>query len=296
MQTALFISSYLESEEQSVKYQTDPNFRGSTLHYPEPVVKTFRRWTDTLRQVPMSIISLCWDARVCCRCKPTCQGPGSHRKSPRTADQSLSDDGLKRHFQEDGQRGSAFQRRAVDCENTERPSDNGSLKVALAVVRRQLRRDQGGSGWTVWIYTIKKQLVIFRTRRDVAEGCSWWNLGTKAAEWEKSNTGHHWQTLSQCRLSFISHFWIVISSLCFFFSSLCWSQEVEYSLNLIDGGGMQGSCYFAFHTCLMFSFLVAHSVFFYTFWFPCSLYFFGGQKDSYEGLKQALRGTDSRRN
>lgn len=217
MQTALFISSYLESEEQSVKYQTDPNFRGSTLHYPEPVVKTFRRWTDTLRQVPMSIISLCWDARVCCRCKPTCQGPGSHRKSPRTADQSLSDDGLKRHFQEDGQRGSAFQRRAVDCENTERPSDNGSIKVALAVVRRQLRRDQGGSGWTMWIYTQKKHLVIFRTRRDVAEGCSWWNLGTKAAEWEKSNTGHHWQTLSQCRLSFISHFWIVISSLCFFF-------------------------------------------------------------------------------
>lgn len=220
MQTALFISSYLESEEQSVKYQTDPNFRGSTLHYPEPVVKTFRRWTDTLRQVPMSIISLCWDARVCCRCKPTCQGPGSHRKSPRTADQSLSDDGLKRHFQEDGQRGSAFQRRAVDCENTERPSDNGSIKVALAVVRRQLRRDQGGSGWTMWIYTQKKHLVIFRTRRDVAEGCSWWNLGTKAAEWEKSNTGHRWQTLSQCRLSFISHFWIVISSLCFFFFSL----------------------------------------------------------------------------
>lgn len=217
MQTALFISSYLESEEQNVKYQTDPNFRGSTLHYPEPAVKTFRRWTDTLRQVPMSIISLCWDARVCCRCKPTCQGPGSHRKSPRTADQSLSDDGLKRHFQEDGQRGSAFQRRAVDCENTERPSDNGSIKVALAVVRRQLRRDQGGSGWTVWIYTKKNHLVIFRTRRDVAEGCSWWNLGTKAAEWEKSNTGHHWQTLSQCRLSFISHFWIVISSLCFFF-------------------------------------------------------------------------------
>lgn len=120
--------------------------------------------------------------------------------------------------------------------------------------------------------------IVFTSWQDVAQG-SWWNLGTKAAlaKWEKSNMQHYWQTLSQLWLSFISSFWIVISSFCLFLCGRC--QEVEYSLNLIDGGKMQGSCYFAFHTCLMFSFLVAHSVFFFfTFWFPYSLYFFGRQK------------------
>lgn len=165
MQTAVFTSSYLKSEEQNVKYRMDPNFRESTLHYPEPVVKTFRRWTNMLRQVPMSIISLCWDARVCC-CKPTCQGLGFHRKGPCTADQSVGDDGLKRHFQEDGQQSLGFQRHTVDCENMERRSDNCIIKVAFTVVRRQLRHDQGGAGWTMWIYTHTKKNILWSLELD----------------------------------------------------------------------------------------------------------------------------------
>lgn len=98
---------WLRSEGQNVKHHLRLEFQRKWEYFapktPERVVKSFRRWTNTLRQVPMSIISPCWYA--CCCCKPTCQGPGFHC-SPSTADQSLSVDCLQRLFLQGRQCGS----------------------------------------------------------------------------------------------------------------------------------------------------------------------------------------------
>lgn len=65
--------------EAECKIPQRPRFQRKSSYFapktPERVVKSFRRWTNMLRQVPMSIISPCWYA--CCCCKPTCQARAS---------------------------------------------------------------------------------------------------------------------------------------------------------------------------------------------------------------------------
>lgn len=138
-------------------------------------MKSFRRCTNRLRQVPMSIISLCWYA--CCCCKPTCQGSGFHR-SPSTADQSLRDDRLKRHFQQDRHY------RLVSM------TDSSLVKLGLLIMvtsklcslswdSRQFCNDQGRAGCTVFIHESTQTLThhaVVSTWQDIALG-SWWNLG-----------------------------------------------------------------------------------------------------------------------
>lgn len=156
--TALFISSHLKSEEQNVKYHTDTKFQRKYFALPRISGKDFQEadlYVTTGANVHHITVLRCTRLLLL---QANMSGPGLPPKEPPHSWPITQRWRVETPFSGGRTARLGFQRRAVDCENTERPSDNGSIKVAFAVVRRQLHHDQGGSGWTMWIYTKKNIL------------------------------------------------------------------------------------------------------------------------------------------
>lgn len=136
---------------------------------PERLVKSFKRWTNMLWQVPMSIISLCWYA--CCCFEPTCHTWASHYRGLviqqwqiKTAF-SASHTGMVGYIKK----------------NVETSSDIGNIKVMFSVT--SFKTDFLWSRWLLLNYVHNRiytypHYIGLTTWQDIALG-TWWNLAVK---------------------------------------------------------------------------------------------------------------------
>lgn len=107
---------------------------------PERLVKSFKRWTNMLWQVPMSIISLCWYA--CCCFEPTCHTWASHYRGLVIQQWQIKTAFSASHTGMVGYIKKMWKRLLILAT---------SKLCSVSQVSRQISYDQGGSYWTMFI-------------------------------------------------------------------------------------------------------------------------------------------------